>query len=124
MWELMVRLEFSAAHQLRNYRGRCERMHGHNWIVEVRLESDQLDDCGLAMDFCDVNAEARKVLERLDHQVLNDLAPFRGANPSAENLAAFIFRELGPAIPAPCRLLSVTVFETPGMSATYREKMP
>lgn len=121
MWELSVRLDFSAAHQLRNYQGRCEQMHGHNWVVEIRVRSRVLDGCGLAMDFGEIRAAARRVLDTLDHRLLNEQGPFLQVNPSAENIAAYIFREMAPSIPDPCTLHAVTVYETPEMSATYRE---
>lgn len=122
MWELTVDMEFSAAHQLRNYQGRCEKLHGHNWSVRIVVRCDRLDDRGLAMDFKDLREAGRNVLESLDHSVLNEVPPFDRLNPSAENLSRYIWQELSARINAPgCRVHTITVYETAGCSATYLE---
>jgi len=120
MFELRVESSFAAAHSLRDYGGNCERLHGHNWKVEVRLAADGLNPVGLAMDFRQVKALLEEVLAALDHQYLNDLEPFRKENPSTERLAQYIFEGLAARTPAEVRLTEVTAWESPDCAATYR----
>lgn len=94
MFELKIEDSFAAAHRLRGYRGQCEDLHGHNWKIEVVVRADRLDDIGLALDFQELKAATKEVLDRLDHTFLNDLPPFSDANPSSENIARFVFEEL------------------------------
>lgn len=94
MYELKIEDSFAAAHRLRGYRGQCEDLHGHNWKVEVVVRADRLDDIGLAMDFHELKAETKRVLDLLDHTYLNDLPAFAELNPSSENIARFLFTEL------------------------------
>ena len=82
MFELIVHRDFSAAHSLRGYKGNCERLHGHNWKVEIRLEAKELDALGMVMDFREVKKAANEVLSRLDHSYLNELPEFQSENPS------------------------------------------
>lgn len=122
MFQLRVSDHFSAAHRLRGYRGRCENMHGHNYRVEACLEGERLDDGGLLVDFGILKKKLKSVLSRLDHLVLNRLAFFRRHNPSAENLARYLHRELGRSLRRlPVRLRSVTVWESENSSASYSE---
>src|SRR5271169_4078074 len=101
MFEISVEETFSAGHALRGYKGKCENPHGHNYRVRVTLEGQQLDSIGLLHDFTHVKRALREVIGALDHQFLNDLAPFDAVNPSAENLAKFFHeqtaRHLDPA---------------------------
>ncbi len=91
MYEVKKRLEISAAHQLRlDYPSKCTNLHGHNWIVDVYLRSETLDQNGMIMDFTHIKA---KIQDRLDHQVINEVVDF---NPTAENMARFICEELAP----------------------------
>ena len=87
MFEVSVEETFAAGHALRNYHGKCENVHGHNYRVQVTMEGAELNDAGLLVDFADVKRLVRAVVARLDHQFLNDLAPFDAINPSAENMA-------------------------------------
>lgn len=120
MYEVRVESRFSAAHALRGYGGNCERLHGHNWNVEVRLAAEGLDEQGLAIDFRQAKALLEEVLEGLDHRFLNELEPFRDENPSTERLARHIFEALSARLPGRVRLTEVTAWETPGCAATYR----
>ena len=120
MYEVRVESRFSAAHALREYEGNCERLHGHNWKVEIRLAAEGLNDQGLAIDFRQAKALLNEVLDGLDHRFLNDLEPFRKENPSTEVLARYIFEELTARFPGGVRLTEVTAWETPGCAATYR----
>jgi 6-pyruvoyltetrahydropterin/6-carboxytetrahydropterin synthase len=123
MFQVSVEETFSAGHALRGYKGKCENPHGHNYRVRVTLEGPQLDSIGLLYDFAHVKRVLREVIGALDHQFLNDLAPFDAINPSAENIAKFFHQEasrhIGAGPDAP-RIASITVWETDDTSATYR----
>ncbi|GAB4234982.1 MAG: 6-carboxytetrahydropterin synthase QueD [Deltaproteobacteria bacterium] len=119
MYSLTVRATFSAAHRLREYEGNCERLHGHNWRVEVTVESPTLDSRGIALDFRGIKAALNDLLSRFDHRFLNDVPPFDGMNPSSENLARHLFEEMGKSVPAPARVARVTVWESDDARADY-----
>ena len=109
-WELIVKQKFSAAHFLENYRGNCENMHGHTFLVEVHIKTDELDRSGISIDFKKVKQDLKSILP--DHQVLNDICDF---SPSAENLARFFFDELKKTYP----VTRVTVWESEDAAASY-----
>jgi 6-pyruvoyltetrahydropterin/6-carboxytetrahydropterin synthase len=123
MFEVNVEQTFAAGHALRNYKGKCENVHGHNFRVQVKIEGDRLDDTGLLVDFIDVKNVMRTVIDRLDHQFLNEIAPFDVKNPSAENIAEYFHEQISSRLaqtPVPIRIREVTVWETDIQSATYR----
>ena len=95
MYEVKIVTQFAAAHRLENFKGKCESLHGHNWKVEVFLGGQDLDETGLLMDFGEVKARTKQVLEEIDHKYLNELPAFQDRNPSSENLAAYLFQRLG-----------------------------
>ena len=119
MFTAKVMEGFSAAHRLRGYQGDCERLHGHNYRVEVAVESPQLDSAGIIMDFRDLKQILKKVLADLDHQYLNDLDPFTQINPSAENIAKHIDHAVSGAMKTPVSLKEVTVWENDSCCVTY-----
>lgn len=122
MYELMIELQFSAAHQLRGYKGKCENMHGHNWRVQVTVSSDKLNDIGIVIDFHELKAVSQEVVSTLDHSFLNEVFPFTEKNPSSENIAKWIYESLKKKIrEKDCNLSSVTVWENETASATYFE---
>jgi 6-pyruvoyltetrahydropterin/6-carboxytetrahydropterin synthase len=122
MYELKIVSDFAAAHRLNNFYGKCESLHGHNWKVEVFLLGDRLDDAGLVKDFGVVKAKAREVLGELDHQFLNELPAFRQQNPSSENLARYLYEQLGKAInDESVRVSRVSVWESESSCASYFE---
>ncbi|MBN1848020.1 MAG: 6-carboxytetrahydropterin synthase QueD [Deltaproteobacteria bacterium] len=94
MYELKIISQFGAAHQLRDFGGKCENLHGHNWRIEVYVTGDQLDEVGLLIDFGVLKKNTQKVLEALDHQFLNELEYFKDINPSSENIARYIYEGL------------------------------
>jgi 6-pyruvoyltetrahydropterin/6-carboxytetrahydropterin synthase len=124
VWRLKVRDDFSAAHALRHYQGKCENTHGHNFSVEACVEGDKLTlDTELLLDFKIIKMELKAVLSLLDHKDLNSTPPFDVQNPSSENLARFIYQELGKRLLAHgVRMHEVTVSEKTAQSATYCEK--
>jgi len=123
MFELKITQHFAAAHNLREFGGRCENLHGHNWLVEVMVRAGELDRIGLALDFGVLKKHLTDVLEFLDHQYLNELPAFQSQNPSSENIAQFIFQHLAPLVAGEtggrARLHSVSAWESPNASATY-----
>ena len=123
MYEISVEYTFAAGHALREYKGKCENVHGHNYKVQVTIAGDQLNAAGLLMDFVDLRAEIKGLVEKLDHRFLNDIPPFDRLNPSAENLAKYICDAIEPQTRSQgLRVLGVTVWETDTTSATYRPK--
>lgn len=129
-WQLAVRDSFAAAHALRNYRGKCENLHGHNFSVEVKIEGKELSsDTDLLLDFGILKHGLKDILEVLDHKMLNDLPYFTKINPSSENIARHIFKamaswlsETPEAQAQDVRLVSVTVGESDKQCATYMER--
>ena len=125
MFEICVEATFAAAHQLRNYKGKCENLHGHNYRVKVTVGGEKLNSTGLVADFGEVKAVLREVVARLDHTFLNELEPFIELNPSAENIALYFYQELEKGLRAgstevPICVSEVIVWETDTSSATYR----
>ncbi|MDO5484565.1 MAG: 6-carboxytetrahydropterin synthase QueD [Desulfovibrionaceae bacterium] len=129
LWRLTVRSEFSAGHALRHYQGKCERLHGHNFGVELCVEGEKLaEDTEMLLDFKILKSMLKDVLESLDHCILNDCRPFDQLNPSSENLARHIWQQIALRL-AVCpeaqarqvRPHSVTVAEKGQQSATYME---
>jgi 6-pyruvoyltetrahydropterin/6-carboxytetrahydropterin synthase len=121
MYEISVDCTFAAGHALRNYKGKCENVHGHNYKVRVTLAGDKLNAQGLLMDFAQLRAEIKGLVEKLDHHFLNDIPPFDQLNPSAENLAKYICDEIEVrAGNQGLQVQGVTVWETDTTAATYR----
>lgn len=123
MYELTVSGHFSAAHHLRGYRGKCENLHGHNWKIEALVSSEDLDKTGMALDFTILKKGLRAVLALLDHRDLNKIPYFQKKNPSAENIARFIFEHLKNRFKPHknVKLKKVTAWESPNSSAAYSE---
>ena len=125
MFEVTVEDTFAAGHALRGYKGKCENPHGHNYRIRVRLAGDRLDEIGLLYDFKDLKAVMTDIIDRLDHQFLNDIEPFKSVNPSAENMAKYFYDQtnsgLHSATNGRVRVKDVTVWETDTTTATYFE---
>jgi 6-pyruvoyltetrahydropterin/6-carboxytetrahydropterin synthase len=121
-YNLKIVADFSSAHTLRGYPGACARLHGHNWKVEVEVIASQLDEVGMGLDFKVIKQATRDVAEGLDHRYLNDLEPFARINPTAENIAAFFYRELSAQLNSPgTRVHAVTLWETDRACVRYVE---
>ena len=125
MYEITVEAGFSSGHYLRNYHGRCENPHGHNFKVRVTLVGAALDQTGLLLDFKQLKQVMRPVIDRIDHQMLNDLEPFTTVNPSAENLAHYFYQQtnqqLADMTAGRVRVKDCTIWETDTASATFYE---
>lgn len=124
MYIVSVEAHYDSAHFLRKYKGKCERLHGHHYVVEVALVAEELNEAGIAFDFVDVKRELRALAERLDHENLNELPPFTEVEPSAENQARYFYDELKRRLPAEMgeAVLYVRVWETPTQWAQYSER--
>lgn len=122
MFEVTVEQTFAAGHALRDYKGGCENVHGHNYRVRVTVQGDQLDRAGLLVDFLDLNQLISGAVAYLDHRFINDLPPFDEINPSAENMARYFFDRLSDGLKneVPVRISEVRVWETDTTSAVYR----
>jgi 6-pyruvoyltetrahydropterin/6-carboxytetrahydropterin synthase len=120
MYELKIITEFSAAHNLRNFRGKCEALHGHNWKVEVVVSGAELDGSGVVLDFAEVKSATGEVMSEIDHKYLNDLPFFIEHNPSSENIARYIFQRLQEKIEDErVRVKRVSAWESQDACATY-----
>jgi 6-pyruvoyltetrahydropterin/6-carboxytetrahydropterin synthase len=122
MFEVSVEHSFAAGHALRNYRGKCENVHGHNYKVQVIVRGEKLDQTGMLADFVELKRLLRAISEPLDHVFLNDIEPFNELNPSAENIAWYICEKLQEGLRQdnPVEVAEVKVWETDIQSATYR----
>ena len=122
MFEVSVDRTFAAGHALRNYKGKCENVHGHNYKVQITVRGEQLDAAGLLVDFIDLKRLTDEVIEYLDHRFINDLAPFDVLNPSAENLAKYFHDRVSAGFKSDMavRIAEVRVWETDTSSAVYR----
>jgi len=118
-YELFITADFSAAHQLREYKGKCERLHGHNWRVDLRLAGDRLDSEGLLLDFTEAKRILGEVLERFDHRYLNEVDPFDRLQPSSETIARVVAEAVAERLPGGVRVVSVTAWESDRCGATY-----
>lgn len=123
VFEVYVKSHFSAAHSLEGYPGDCAHIHGHNWMVEVFVKCEKLDEIGLGIDFKDIQQAVKDVLQGLDHFNLNDLPAFKKVNPTSENIAKFLYKELGRKLNSNgVKVSKVKVSETPGAGALYWEE--
>ncbi len=122
MHELKIISHFAAAHQLRDFGGKCENLHGHNWKIEVYVEGKKLGKDGLLIDFRLIKKATEEVMNELDHKFLNELGYFKTVNPSSENIAHYIYESLGPKLNNEnVRLTKVTAWESDTACATYME---
>ena len=122
MFEVMIERNFSSAHQLRGYKGKCENLHGHNYKIEIYARGRELDNIGLLVDFGELKMAADEVVQYLDHRNINELEPFdEELNPSAENLARYILERVASRVgDERVEVYKVRCFETPNSVATYQ----
>jgi len=122
MYEVTIKTGFAAAHQLRLYDGKYENLHGHNWTAQVTVEADELDPIGVGIDFVKLKAMVEKNLSELDYHNINDVPPFDEQNPSAENIARWLFLKLKVEVNTNLtRVKRVEIFEMEGCGASYFE---
>ena len=122
MYELEITKHFSGAHSLTGYPGDCRKLHGHNWQVTVYLQAAELDEIGIALDFKILKKELNEVIDRFDHVYLNDLPEFAQCNPTSENLARIIYKELSKRLnDERIKVTRISVEESAGSRASYFE---
>ena len=119
MYMIKVKGSFSAAHNLRNYKGKCEHLHGHNWITEAVFSYEALGDDGIAIDFRMAKKLLKDITEKLDHSYLNDLKIVKKLNPTSENMAKLIFDSIKKKNK---NIYSISVWENENSCATYTEE--
>jgi 6-pyruvoyltetrahydropterin/6-carboxytetrahydropterin synthase len=121
MYELTISDEFEAAHRLPDYNGKCCRLHGHNWKVEVCVRGEKLGTNGMLVDFKDLKEVLASVLNKLDHYYLNETPPFDTMPPTAENLARYVFDSISHSsvLPVSVYIFAVRVWESPRSCASY-----
>lgn len=119
MFYLKVQGHFSSAHNLRQYQGKCEALHGHNWKVEVVVKGLRVGKDGMLMDFSKIKSRLNQFLDTLDHKYLNNIAYFKKHNPTSEEIAKYIFDSLKKVLPG---IKAVTVWESETAAATYEEE--
>ncbi len=123
MYEVMITAGFAAAHRLRDYGGKCENIHGHNFRVDVFARAKELDVVGLTIDFRILKDKTQTFLDQLDHKYLNELPHFVETNPSSENIAAYIFKNLTKELNNENILITkVSVWESDTSRASYYEE--
>lgn len=123
VFEICVEAQFSAAHSLSGYQGNCAQLHGHNWIVEVSVKCLELNDIGIGIDFRDIRQAIKNIINDLDHSCLNEHPEFKDTNPSSENIARFLYRQLGEKINSVnIKVSKVKVSETRSTGAYYWEE--
>jgi 6-pyruvoyltetrahydropterin/6-carboxytetrahydropterin synthase len=121
-YTLKIITDFAASHSLRDYPGDCQRLHGHNWKVEVEISAGQLDALGMVLDFKALKSDTQQIVKELDHHYLNEIPPFDQINPTAENIAAFIYTELAERLSQPhISIEAITLWETERASVRYTE---
>jgi 6-pyruvoyltetrahydropterin/6-carboxytetrahydropterin synthase len=124
MFELTIAVNFEAAHCIRNYPGKCNRLHGHNWKVEVNICGSKLNELGMLVDFVDLKTAVNSILVNLDHYYLNEVEPFCEINPTAENLAKYIYEKLdeSPIFQQDVKLRLIRVWESLNSAAAYSKE--
>ncbi|MEJ2179487.1 MAG: 6-carboxytetrahydropterin synthase QueD [Gammaproteobacteria bacterium] len=121
-YNLKIVTDFASAHTLRDYPGACSRMHGHNWKVEVEVIATELDNVGMGIDFKAIKKATKQVIAELDHRYLNEIKPFDEINPTAENLAAYIYKGVSELINNQrVQVSAVTLWETERACVRYSE---
>lgn len=122
MYELTVKGHFDSAHYLRGYQGKCSNIHGHTWYVEIKVRGSKLDQIGMLVDFSIIKKVIKETTDLLDHKLINDIPYFTNVNPTAENIAEFIYSKIAASTEIDHELIkvfSVTVWESPQAAATY-----
>ena len=121
-FKMKIVTDFAAAHLLRGYPGPCSQLHGHNWKIEVEVSATRLDNIGMGMDFRDIKTATKGVIDHMDHRHLNELPPFDEINPTAENIAAHIYKQLAAKLnDERVSVHAVTVWETERACVSYTE---
>ena len=122
MFKLIAKKEFSSAHILNGHPGDCKRMHGHNWLVEAKVEGNKINNIGMVIDFKDIKNALGDIIAKLDHKFLNDIDPFKNDNPTAENISKYIYKELSKIINTDnIKVCEIKLWETNNSAVIYSE---
>jgi 6-pyruvoyltetrahydropterin/6-carboxytetrahydropterin synthase len=121
LYKTFIEIRFSAAHRINGYQGQCGKLHGHTWKVRVQARTTRIDDIGISIDFKELRRISESVLKYLDHQLINEVPPFDCENPTAENLAKYIYREVSGQLPQDIKMDEVTVWESENYAVIYSE---
>ena len=121
MYHIFIETRFSAAHSIQKYKGPCGDLHGHTWKVRVEVKTDRTNELGISIDFKDLKQITESVVKRLDHQHINKISPFNHMNPTAENIAKYIYHEIKGSLPESIHMASVIVWESDFTGVTYSE---
>jgi 6-pyruvoyltetrahydropterin/6-carboxytetrahydropterin synthase len=116
-YKLSVTKNFASAHCLREYKGRCENLHGHNWKIRAAFSGSKLDNTGMLIDFTNIKKRLDQIISYLDHKFLNEIETFSKINPTAENIAAFIYEQLKQIETETAKVCEVEVWESESSSA-------
>ncbi len=122
MFELKIKTDFSAAHQLAMVGEKCENLHGHNWNIEVYVKGERLNEAGVLVDFGDIKKAVRTIMKTIDHKFLNELEAFKSMQPSSERIAIYIAEQLQPfldKLPEAITVSRVSAWESADACATY-----
>ena len=111
MYNLSIETNFSAAHHIKGHEGSCRRLHGHNWKIKVDVSAEKLNKIGIALDFQHLQDLTREVLKQFDHQYINEMPPFTDMNPTAENLARYIYEQIEGKLPEGIKMRKVSLWE-------------
>jgi 6-pyruvoyltetrahydropterin/6-carboxytetrahydropterin synthase len=121
MFIISVERHFRASHQLVLPDGSKEPVHEHDWVVTVEVSSEKLNNMGVVMDFQSLQAMIDKIIAGFSNIALENIDYFQQNNPSAENVAKYIYKKLRIGLSGGVELLNVRVVEEPGCSAVYCE---
>ncbi len=125
MFEVSVTADFSAAHALQGYDGKCANVHGHNFVVEAFVKAGATGSDGITVDFLELKTILRETVSELDHKLLNEVPPFDQVNPTSENIARWIFSVIEERLESDNATLSaVKVAESPDCSVIYTKDEP
>ncbi|MFP4547791.1 MAG: 6-carboxytetrahydropterin synthase QueD [Fidelibacterota bacterium] len=121
MYIIAVDSHFASSHQIVGYDGKCSNMHGHTWKIKVEVKTDKVDEIGICYDFKSLKQLINTIVDDLDHQNLNQLPPFRDNNPTAENIAHFLYHAIKKILPDEVEMHQITVWESEKYSVIYKE---
>lgn len=122
MYRIFIETHFAASHQLHGYQGLCKDLHGHTWKVRVEVETDKTNEIGISFDFKELKSVTESVIQKLDHVHINEVPPFDKENPTAENLARYIFGEVKKHLPSHVLMNQVVVWESANYAVSYSEE--
>ena len=122
MYEIFKEMWISGAHRLRDYRGPCENLHGHNWRIRVYIGARELNELGMVIDFKVLKQAMKEVCDPFDHIYLNETPPFDTVNPTAENICRHVFDEVNRRVKdGRVKVTRAMVWETDGSCAVVTD---